>query len=86
MDQVALTEREKVRGKQLLDIIYRNSPIFSQMDIDDMSIDEAKRIWKMLEPHLPIVASKASGRKEDMKHLSALKVMQLIKRKAEGGK
>ena len=86
MDQVALTESEKKRGKQLLDIIYGNSPIFSHMDIDAMSLPEAQKIWRMLESHLPIVASRASGRKADVKHLSVLKVLQLIKQKAEGGR
>ena len=86
MMQKALTESERKRGKQLLDIIYRNSPIFNCMDIDAMSDAEAKKIWRMLEPHLPIVASRASGRKRDMKHHTVLKTMQLIQKKAgEGG-
>ena len=85
MEQMVLTEREKNQGKKQLKTLYRNSPIFNRMDIDKMDVAEAKRIWRMLEPHLPIVASRASGRKRDMKHLTVLKMMQLIQKKAEGG-
>ena len=85
MEQMVLTEREKNQGKKQLKTLYRNSPIFNRMDIDDMSVAEAKRIWRTLESHLPIVASKVSGRKKDMKHHTVLKMMQLIQKKAEGG-
>ena len=85
MEQVALTEREKKRGKELIKILYDNSPIFSYMDIDKMDVAEAERIWRILEPHLLIVASKSSRKKRDMKHLNVLSMMQLIQAKAKGG-
>ena len=85
MMQGALTERERSRGRELLDIMYGNSLIFNCMDIDKMDVPEAKRVWRMLEPHLAIVASRASGKKRDVKHLDVLKAMQLIQAKVEGG-
>lgn len=85
MMQEALTKREKNRGKELLDIMYGNSIIFNRMDIDKMDVPEAKRIWRMLGPHLAIVASRASGSKIDVKHLDVLTAMQLIQAKAKGG-
>ena len=86
MEQVVLTESEKNRGRKQLKTLYRNSPIFNRMDIDDMSVEEAKRIWRTLGPHLPIVASRSSGRKKDVKHLDVLRAMQCIQAKAKGGK
>ena len=85
MMQEALTERERNQGRKQLKTLYRNSPIFNRMDIDDMSVEEAKRIWRTLGPHLPTVASWASGKKKDVKHLDVLTAMQLIQKKAEGG-
>ena len=85
MEQVALTEREKDRGRKLLDILYSNSPTFSRMDIDKMDVAEAKRIWRTLEPYRPIVASRASGKKRDTKHIDVLNLMREIQDKAEGG-
>ena len=82
---MVLTKKEKNRGRKQLKTLYSNSPIFNRMDIDDMSVEEAKRIWRTLGPHLPIVASKVSGRKRDMKHHTVLKMMQLIQKKANGG-
>ena len=85
MEQMALTEREKNRGKKLLDIMYGNSLIFNCMDIDKMDVAEAKRVWRLLEPYRPLVASKASRRKRDMKHIDVLKAMHMVQQKAEGG-
>ena len=85
MEQVALTEREKNRGLELLDIMYGNSLIINRMDIDKMDIAEAKRVWRMLEPHRPLVASRASSKKGDMTHIDVLKAMHEVQKKAEGG-
>ena len=85
MEQMALTEKEKNQGKKLLETLYRNSPIFNRMDIDQMDVAEAKRVWRMLEPHRPLVASRASRRKRDMKEIDVLKAMHELQQKAEGG-
>lgn len=85
MEQMALTERERDRGRKQLKTLYTNSPTFSRMEIDDMSVEEAKRIWRTLEPYRPLVASKASGKKRDMKHIDVLKLMREIQDKAKGG-
>ena len=85
MEQMALTEKEKVRGKRLLDIMYGNSLIVNRMDIDEMDIAEAKRVWKLLKPYRPLVASRASRRKRDMKEIDVLKAMHELQQKAEGG-
>jgi len=50
-----------------------------------MDVAEAKRVWRMVKSHLPLVASRASSRKGDMKHIDVLKVMHEIQQKAEGG-
>ena len=85
MMQETLTESERKRGKQLLDIMYGNSLIVNRMDIDEMDVAEAKRIWRLLEPYRPLVASMASRRKTDMKHIDVLKAMHEVQQKAEGG-
>lgn len=54
MMQETLTEREKNRGKELLDIMYGNSLIVNRMDIDEMDVAEAKRVWRMLGPIAPL--------------------------------
>ena len=86
MEQVALTKKEKSRGKELLDIMYGNSIIFNCMDIDKMDVAEAKRVWRLLESYLPLVASMASSRKRDMKHIEVLNAMHYLQKKADGGK
>ena len=85
MEQMALTKREKNRGKELLETLYRNSPIFNRMDIDKMDVAEAKRVWRILEPYRPLVASRASSKKGDMTHIDVLKAMHEVQKKAEGG-
>ena len=85
MEQVALTEREKNRGLELLDIMYGNSTVFSRMDIDKMDVTEAKRIWRLLAPLRPLVAFRASGKKRDTKQIDILNLMREIQDKAEGG-
>jgi len=86
MEQMALTERERNRGRKQLKTLYTNSPTFTRMEIDDMSVEEAKRIWRTLEPYRPIVASMASKNKVDMKHIDVLNLMREIQDKAEGGR
>jgi len=85
MEQMVLTEKEKNRGKELLDIMYGNSLIVNRMDIDEMDVAEAKRVWRMLKPYRPLVASRASRRKTDMKEIDVLKAMHELQQKAEGG-
>ena len=85
MEQMDLTKREMVRGRELLDIMYGNSIIFNRMDIDKMDVAEAKRVWRMLKPHRSRVASKASRRKADMKEIDVLNAMSYLQKKAEGG-
>ena len=86
MDQVALTKREKNQSRKLLKTLYRNSIIVTRMDIDNMGVEEAKRVWRLLEPYRSHVASVASGRKRDMDHIKVLNMMRAIQDKAEGGR
>ena len=85
MEQVGLTKSEKLKGSRLVDKMYRNSIIINCMDIDNMDIAEAKRVWRLVEPYRRLVASRASGRKGDMKHIEVLNVMHRLQKKAEGG-
>ena len=85
MGQVALTKREEDRGRELLNIMYGNSIIVNCMDIDKMDVAEAKRVWRMLEPHRKVVASRASSRKGDTTHIDVLNAMRVLQKKAEGG-
>ena len=85
MEQMALTKREKDKGRKLHDLLYSNSPTFSRMDIDKMDVAEAKRVWRLLEPYRPLVASMASKNKVDMKHIDVLNLMREIQDKANGG-
>ena len=84
MEQVGLTKSEKLKGSRLVDKMYRNSIIINCMDIDNMDIAEAKRVWRLVEPYRRSVASRASGRKVDMKHIEVLNAMHRLQKKAEG--
>ena len=82
---MVLTKKEKKKGKEILAMLYNTHPILIRSKIDKMDVEKAKRWWRLLEPRRPFVASMASRRKRDMKHLTVLKMMQLIQKKAEGG-
>jgi len=68
------------KSEKALTWVRNASPYFIK---NNMTVDEAKRIWRQLKDQFANVAAKSGISRRGMKNLGLLRKMQWIKAKAE---
>ena len=84
MSQTMTHPPDLEKGRMVLDILYKTSPIIIRMDVDAMPQKQAQRIWNNLKSFRQSVAYKADFANRRAKHLDVLRLWGFIYKNATG--